>query len=237
MVSDREMRKILTFSTPYILQNLASLDFLNNNVQKVDGKLPFYDDMSQFAAVSSKKGKKEYVSKRQAIHLKDSWTLRFTSSRGIGTVRLSNAKKSGDGRWNVADLLWDGTRDYNINAPDTTIRVPILYRDVTTAAGRAQGWQGLTKAFKEANKYKGIGTTVPQTIRGHHTGTMSFYNRYTGQMNWNRHFRRGIRNELVTSFRQFILLCVENGIRTGLQTMETEGILRAKITNVSVRIV
>jgi len=235
MVSDRTMRAVLRYSTPFILENLASLDFLNNNVQKVDGKTPFYDDMSQFAAMASKKGKKEYVSKRPTIHLKDSWMLRISSSGGIGIVRLSNTKRSGDGRWNIADLLWYGTHDYNIDAPDVSMRVPVLYHDIVSAGTGKGGWTGMAAAFKRTARLQHR-DYVTQTIKGHHTGAMSFYNRYLGKMQWNRHFRRGIRNELVQTFKRYILLCVENGIRMGLTRMEEEGLLRSAITNVSVRI-
>ena len=235
MVSDRTMRAVLRYSTQYILENLASLDFLNNNVQKVNGKTPFYDDMSEFAGMASKKGKREYVSKRPTIHLKDSWTLRISSSGGVGIVKLSNAKRSGDGRWNIADLLWYGTSDYNINVPDTKIRVPVLYHDIVSAGVGSGGWKGMAAAFKRNARLQDK-ESILTTIKGHQTGGMTFYNRFTGTMNYNRHFRRGIRNELVTSFRQFILLCVENGIRTGLQRMEAEGKLRSAIKDISVRI-
>jgi hypothetical protein len=235
MVSDRTMRAVLRYSTPFILENLASIDFLNNNVSKVDGKTPFYDDQSQFAAMASKRGKKEYVSKRPTIHLKDSWMLRISSSGGIGIVRLSNAKRSGDGRWNIADLLWYGTHDYNIDAPDVSMRVPVFYKEAIFSAvpgvGRTQA-----EAIKNLRKYRGKDYIDQLVNKGHHTGAMSFYNRYLGKMQWNRHFRRGIRNELVQTFKRYILLCVENGIRTGLTRMEEEGLLRSAITNVSVRI-
>ena len=235
MVSDREMRKILQFCTPYIMVNLMSLDFLNNNTQKVDGKTPFYDDESRFAGMvgGGKRGKREYVSKRPTIHLKDSWVVRISSSGGVGTVRLTNGKRDSTGKWNIADLLWKGTRDYHIDQPTIAIDVPILYSTLQSAA-RGSGWKGVKDTFKTMNA---AGTTKRQTlIRGHHTGAMTFYNRYTGKMNYNRTFRRGIRSELVTSFKQFILLCVENGIRAGIQRMEEENLLRVVVKDVSVRV-
>ena len=232
MTSTRTMRAVLTTSQPLILDNLASLDFLNNNVSKVNGKTPFYDDMSQFAGMVSKRGKREYVSKRPTIHLKDSWSLRFTVRDGVGTIRLTNSKKSGDGKWNVADLLFDGTRDYHINEESVWIPVPILYSNLMQAS-RGSGWKGVAQTFKALNQAGTI--KMQRLIKGHNTGAMTFYNRYTGTWNYNRTFRRGIRNELVTSFKQFILLAVENAIRAAIAQMESEGTLNTKITDVKVR--
>ena len=234
MTSNRTMRAILTVSQPLILENLASLDFLNNNVQSVNGKVPFYDDMSQFAGMVSKRGKREYVSKRPTIHLKDSWTLRFTVKDGVGTIRLTNSKKSGDGKWNIANLLWDGTRDYHINEASVWIPIPILYSNLMQAS-RGSGWKGIAQTFKALNQAGTI--KMQRLIKGHNTRAMTFYNRYTGTWNYNRTFRRGIRNELVTSFKQFILLAIENGIRAAIAQMETEGTLNTRIKDISVRIV
>lgn len=214
------MRAVLEASTPFILANLASLDFLNNNVHPIGGKTPFYDDMSEFAAKASKRGKREYVSKRSTIHLKDSWSLRFTVNGGVGTVRLTNSKMSGDGRWNVSDLLWNGTRDYRINEASVWIPVPIIYSTLMSAS-RGSGWKGLAQSFKAMNQSGKIKNQ--RIVKGHNTGAMSYYNRYAGQMFYNQTFRRGIRDELVTSFKQFILLAVENGIRTALVHMEKQG--------------
>ena len=234
MTSNRTMRAVLTTSTPLIIENLASLDFLNNNVQSVGGKTPFYDDMSQFAGMvsSSKRRKREYVSKRPAIHLKDSWSLRFTVREGVGTIRLTNSKTSGDGKWNIADLLFNGTRDYHINEDSVWIPVPILYSDLINAS-RGSGWKGIAQTFKAMNKAGTI--KMQRLIKGHNTHAMTFYNRYTGTWNYNRTFRRGIRNELITSFKQFIILAVENGIRAAIAQMETEGTLKSKVTDIKVR--
>jgi hypothetical protein len=227
------MRAVLEASTPFILANLASLDFLNNKVPLVGGKTPFYDDMSQFAGMASKKGKREYVSKRSTIHLKDSWMLRFTVNNGVGTIRLTNSKMSGDGKWNVSDLLWAGTHDYRINEASVWMPVPILYSTLMSAS-KGPGWKNLAKTFKTMNE---AGTVKRQKIvRGHNTGAMSYYNRYAGKMFYNQTFRKGIRDELVMTFRQFILLAVENGIRSAISQMEKEGSSNPMVKDVHVSV-
>lgn len=223
MVRPGEFRKILAYSVPFIMDNLSSVDFLNNNVQKVDGKTPFYDDATHYARMI-----KRNTSPRPTIHLKDSWRMTYSVRGKVGIVRLYNSKRSADGKWVIADLLWYGTRDYNINEPDIRITTPILYGDVTAMEyGRSRGFA------RSALKGKAFSTKI---IRGHHTKAMTFYDRYRERWFYNRHFRRGIRNELVVSFRQYILLCVENGIRRALAEMEDKRLLVSIIKDVHVSV-
>jgi hypothetical protein len=120
--------------------------------------------------------------------------------------------------------------------PEVKIEVPIMYKSIGQYDIGNKGWKGLAKAFKDQARRK-VGSTVTQIlIKGHHTGGMTFYNRYTGHWNYNRPFRRGIRDELVTSFRQYIILCVENGVRSAIEEMIREGILKSKITDVHVKV-
>jgi len=235
MITDKTLRKIISYSTPFILDNLASLDFLANNVQKVDGKTPFYDNETETGLRPyARKGKMPAVRNRSKIHLKDSWQLRFTVGGGIAKVKLLNTKRSSDGKWNISDLLWYGTRDYEINVPDIVLPVPIFYKpqvfSTIPGVGRTQA-----EAIKNLRKYRGR-DVIMQTIKGHQTGAMTFYNRYTGHMNYARESRRGIRSELVTSFKDYILLCVKDGIRKGAAEMYDKNLIRNKIINVSVRV-
>ena len=230
----------MMYSVPYINENLQSVDFLNNNVQKVQGKTPFFDDETPNMMVQPKKGGMPKVRTRPSIHLKDSWHVDFTTHEKDNTaiIKLTNSKKTADGKWVVADLLWFGTREYQIDAPTIKIDVPIVYRSVAEVATTRKGWKGVAEAFKRSGRsFKNQGQTVRQTVfEGHHTGAMSFYNRYAGKWFYNKTFRRGIRNALVTSFKEYILLCVENGIRKGIQEMLDEGILKTEITDIHVRI-
>ena len=54
--------------------------------------------------------------------------------------------------------------------------------------------------------------------------------------NYNRKSRLGIRDAIVTSFHEYILLCVENGVRNAITMMEREGILRVHIKDVHVSV-
>ena len=94
MVSDAEFETILNYSFPYIKQNLQSVDFLNNHVQKVDGKVPFFDDDTRPMQVFPSKGKMPHVKVRPTIHLKDSWSIETSVKNGVGYVYLSNGKVS-----------------------------------------------------------------------------------------------------------------------------------------------
>lgn len=232
-----KMYWVMMYATPYILANLASLDFLNNNVQKVDGKTPFYDDETRNMSVRGRKGMMPSVRTRPTIHLKDSWVMRFTvrETDNKAVVYLTNTKKSNDG-YTIANLLWDGTRPYSKDMPDVKIEVPVMYKSIAQYDIGNKGWKGLAAAFKDKSRRK-VGSTVTQTlVKGHHTGGMTFYNRYTGHWNYNRPSRRGIRDELVTSFRQYILLCVENGVRSAIEEMTREGILKTTVTDIHVKV-
>jgi hypothetical protein len=228
---------IMMYATPFIAENLASIDFLKANTQKVDGKTPFYDDDTPRIQAFKKKGAMPFVRTRTTIHLKDSWVIRFSvrEKDNVAIVKLSNTKQSKDG-WNVADLLWKGTRPYNIHEPTITLDVPIMYKSVADpGVQRSPGWKGLATAFKRLNRLQG--KTIRQTlIKGHDTGRMTFYNRYTGHWNYNRTYRRGIRDELVTSFKEYIVKCVEDGVTRAIDFMTDEGILRSRIIGIHVKV-
>ena len=222
MVSQRTMGIILSFSVPYIRENLSSIDFLNNNVQKVDGKIPFFDDMQGFLAADP--AQQKWVSKRPTFHMKDQWRVDVSAKDDVGYVYLTNAKRTADGRWLIADLLWTGTRPYNISVPTT-------FKQVMVSAVPGVG-QTQYPSLKQWRKYR----QPEPLVRGHETASMFFYNRFSGHFNYNRHSRLGIRDILVRSFKEYILLCVENGIRAAISMMEREGILLSRIENVRVRI-
>jgi len=229
----------MMYATPYIAENLASLDFLKGNVNQVDGKTPFYDDETPRMQVSKRKGSMPFVRTRTTIHLKDSWVIRFsvTENENKAIVKLSNTKRSNDG-YNVADLLWEGTRPYGSNVPTITMDVPILYKNIADIGVlRPGGWKGLAAAAKKMNRLQGKSTIQQIIQKGHHTGAMTFYNRYTNRYSYNRTHRLGIRDQLVTSFREYIVKCVEDGVLKAIEFMENEGILRSRITKVNVRIV
>ena len=215
MVTARTMGIILAYSVPYINQNLSSVDFLAAHVKTIDGKLPFFDNETE----------KKDLRRSGNIHLKDSWRIEVSGTAdNTGMVYLSNSKRTKDGAWFVADLLWNGTQPYFIN-------VPVIYSDVIVSAVPGVG-QTQFPQFKQWRKYR-----APEPLqRGHQTKGMTFYNRYTGHWNYNRTNRRGIRDAIVTSFREFILLCIENGVRKSIQMMTNEGILRVEIKDVHVRI-
>lgn len=235
-----QIRRVMEYAVPIILGNLASIDFLNNNVQSVGGKTPFYDDESARVQAFPKKGRMPGGRIRPSIHLKDSWYMTYTvrASEGKAIIRLYNRKKTADGKWVVADLLWYGTRDYNISAPELKVTVPVMYRSVAESAGSRKGWKGLASSFRASGKsFNREGQPVTQTLLpGHNTGRMSFYNRYAGKWFYNQKFRKGIRNELVTSFRQYILLCIENGIRQAVTEMEAKNLLTVRVNDVHVRV-
>ena len=117
MVTQRTMGIILSYSVPYIRENLSSLDFLNNHVQKIDGKVPFFDDMQGFLAADP--AQKKWVEKRPTIHMKDQWRVDVSAKGDTGYVYLTNDKKTADGKWIIADLLWYGTGPYRISEPTT----------------------------------------------------------------------------------------------------------------------
>jgi hypothetical protein len=125
----------------------------------------------------------------------------------------------------VADLLWYGTGPYQIS-------VPTVYSDVMVSAVPGVG-QTQFPSLKQWRKYR-----APEPLlQGHQTGKMFFYNRYSGHFNYNRVARRGIRDVLVKSFHDYILLCVENGVRKAIEMLQNEGRLNIKITDVKVRAV
>jgi hypothetical protein len=230
---------IMMYATPYIMENLSSLDFLKANANQVDGKTPFYDDETPKMRVSKRKGAMPFVRTRTTIHLKDSWVMRFTvrEKDNVAIVKLSNTKRSADG-YNVADLLWEGTRPYGSNVPTLTMDVPILYKNLADIGVlRPGGWKGLAAAAKKMARLQGKSTIQQIIQKGHHTGAMSFYNRYTGHYNYNRTYRRGIRDQLVTTFREYIVKCVEDGVFRAIEMMTNEGILRARIKGIHVRVV
>ena len=107
MVTQRTMGIILSYSVPMIRENLSSIDFLNNHVQKIDGKVPFFDDMQGFLAADP--AQKKWVEKRPTIHMKDQWRVDVSAKGDTGYVYLTNDKKTADGKWIIADLLWYGT--------------------------------------------------------------------------------------------------------------------------------
>jgi hypothetical protein len=222
MVTEKTMAIILAYAVPLINQNLSSVDFLNNHVQKIDGKTPFYDDMSAMNALDPAKSK--HVMKRSNIHMKDSWSVNVSAKGDVGYVYLDNSKRTSDGRWKVADLIWKGTGPYQVF-------LPTVYAQTLVSAVPGVG-QTQFPSLKQWRKYR----TPEPVLQGHQSGKMSFYNRYTGHWNYNRTSRRGIRNEIVTSFHDYILLCVENGVRKAIEMMENEGLLIAKIKDVHVRI-
>lgn len=217
MVTQRTMGLILSYSVPYIRENLSSIDFLNNHVQKIDGHIPFYDDVSEF--LNQKK-----TNKRPTIHMKDQWRVDVSARGDTGYVYLTNQKRSADGRWIISDLLWYGTGPYQINVPTT-------YKETLVSAVPGVG-QSQYPSLKQWRKYR---APEPEA-QGHHTGAMTFYNRYTGRMNYNRRSRLGIRDILVTSFRDYILLCVENGVRAAINMLTEENMLNIEIKDVKVRI-
>ena len=235
--SKRKMYWIMMYATPFILENLASLDFLNSNVKKVDGKTPFYDDETPRIMPFKRKGQMPYVRTRTTIHLKDSWVLRFSvrEKDNVAIVKLSNTKRSKDG-WDVSQLLWEGTKTYHINVEPVVLDVPVMYNSIADLGVlRPGGWKGMAAAFRKMQRLQG--KTVRQTlIKGHHTGAMTFYNRYTGQWNYARTSRKGIRDVLVQSFREYIVKCVEAGVEKAVEFMTTERILHSRITGVRVRI-
>lgn len=206
---------ILAYAVPYINENLSSVDFLAAHVNTVDGVLPFYDTETE------KKDRR----RSSGVHLKDSWRIEASGTAdNTGIVYLSNSKRTSDGTWFVADLLWNGTRPYFIS-------VPTIYSEVVVSAVPGVG-QTQFPSLKQWRKYR-----APEPLsRGHQTKGMYFYNRYSGHWNYNRTFRRGIRDKLVTSFREFILLCIENGVRKSIQMMRAENILRVEIKDVHVRV-
>lgn len=222
MVSEKTMALILAYSIPYIKENLSSIDFLNNHTQKIDGRVPFFDDISGFLAADP--AMQKWVSKRPTIHMKDQWRVDVSAKGDTGYVYLTNAKKTANGRWIIADLLWYGTGPYQISVPTT-------FKEVMVSAVPGVG-QTQYPSLKQWRRYR----QPEPLVRGHETGKMFFFNRYTGVFNYNRTSRLGIRNILVTSFREYILLCVENAIRRSIEMMENEGILMSKITDVHVRV-
>jgi hypothetical protein len=227
MVSARTMGIILAYSIPMINENLSSIDFLNNHVQKIDGRVPFFDDMSGMIGLDTGKGgKSKFVFKRSSIHMKDSWRVEVSGTAdNTGMVYLSNSKRTGDGRYYVADLLWTGTGPYQIF-------LPTVYQDVMVSAVPGVG-QTQFPSLKQWRKYR-----APEPLlQGHSTGAMTFYNRYTGHWNYKRQARRGIRTEIVTSFHDYILLCVKMGVLKAIEMLENEGRLNTKINDVKVRAV
>lgn len=216
MVKARTMGIILAYAVPYINSNLSSVDFLTAHVSRVNGKLPFYDTET------------EKIDFRRSgnVHLKDSWRIEVSGTAdNTGMVYLSNSKRTKDGAWNVADLIWNGTRPYFIS-------VPTIYSDVIVSAVPGVG-QTQFPQLKQWRKYR-----APEPLqRGHHTKGMSYFYRYAGKWFYNQNHRGGIRDSLVTSFREFILLCIENGIRKAIEMMTKEGILLSRIEDVHVRIV
>jgi hypothetical protein len=222
--SKSKMYWIMMYSTPYIQENLSSIDFLNNHVQKIDGKVPFFDDMSGFLAADP--AQKKWVEKRPTLHMKDQWRVDFTVRErdNAAIVKLTNDKKTADGKWIVADLLWYGTGPYHISQQTT-------YKQTLVSAVPGVG-QTQYPSLKQWRKYR---APEPE-VQGHETKAMFFYNHYTGHFNYNRKSRLGIRDILVTSFHDYILLCVENGVRAAITMMEREGILRVHIKDVHVSV-
>ena len=222
MVSEKTMAIILAYSVPYINENLKSLDFLNNNVQKVDGKTPFFDDMRGFLAADP--AQEKWVRKRPTIHMKDQWHVDVSAKGDVGYVYLDNSKRTSNGRFKVADLIWYGTGPYQISVPTT-------FKQVMVSAVPGVG-QTQYPSLKQWRRYR----QPEPLVRGHETGAMFFYNRYTGHFNYNRTSRLGIRDILVRSFKEYLLLCVENGVRRAVEMMTNEGILLSRITDVHVRV-
>lgn len=222
MVTQRTMGIILSYSVVYIRENLSSLDFLNNHVAKIDGRVPFFDDISGF--LNADPAQQKWVSKRPTIHMKDCWRVDVSAKDDIGYVYLTNSKKDSTGRWIVSDLLWTGTGPYRISVPTT-------YKQTLVSAVPGVG-QTQYPSLKQWRKYR---EPEPE-VRGHETKAMFFYNRYTGHFNYNRHSRLGIRDAIVTSFHDYILLCVENGIRRAIDLMTAEGLLNVQITDVHVTV-
>ena len=222
MVTARTMGIILSFSVPMINENLSSIDFLNNHVQKIDGKLPFWDN--ETIPQEMAKGIKR-KNARSVIHMKDSWSVNVSAKGDVGYVYLDNSKRSADGKWKVADLIWYGTGPYQIF-------LPVVYADVLVSAVPGVG-QTQFPSLKQWRKYR-----APEPLfQGHDTGKMTFFNRYTGNWNYNRIARRGIRPQIVTSFHDYILLCVKMGILKAIEMMRNEGKLNIRITDVKVRAV
>ena len=221
MVSEKTMAIILAYSVPYINENLKSIDFLNNKVQKVDGKTPFYDTETIPAERAKGIARKN---PRSPIHMKDQWRVDVSAKGDVGYVYLTNAKKTADGKWIVADLLWYGTGPYQISVPTT-------FKQVMVSAVPGVG-QTQYPSLKQWRRYR----QPEPLVRGHETGAMFFYNRYTGHFNYNRTSRLGIRDILVRSFKEYLLLCVENGIRRSCEMLERENILNVHIQDVHVRV-
>ena len=213
---------ILAYAVVYIRENLSSVDFLNNNVQRIDGKIPFFDDMQGLLAADP--AQQKWVSKRPTIHMKDQWRVDVSAKGDVGYVYLTNDKKTSDGRWIVADLLWTGTGPYNISVPTT-------YKQTLVSAVPGVG-QTQYPSLKQWRKYR---APEPET-QGHQTKGMFFYNRYSGHFNYNRQSRLGIRDIVVTTFHDYILLCIENGVRAAIMMLEREGILKVHISDVHVSV-
>ena len=222
MVTQRTMGIILSYSVPYIRENLSSLDFLNNHVQKIDGKVPFFDDMQGFLAADP--AQKKWVEKRPTLHMKDQWRVDVSAKGDTGYVYLDNSKTTSDGKYKIADLIWTGTGPYRISEPTT-------YKQALVSAVPGVG-QTQYPSLKQWRKYR---APEPEQ-RGHETKAMFFYNRYQNHFSYNRKSRLGIRDAIVTSFHEYILLCVENGIRNAITMMEREGILRVHIKDVHVSV-
>ena len=221
MVTQRTMGIILSYSVPYIRENLSSLDFLNNHVQKIDGKVPFYDDETIPEELAKGIHRKN---PRSSIHMKDQWRVDVSAKGDTGYVYLTNDKKTADGKWIVADLLWYGTKPYNHFQPTT-------YKQTLVSAVPGVG-QTQYPSLKQWRKYR---APEPE-VQGHNTGLMTFYHRYSETWSYNRRSRLGIRDAIVTSFHEYILLCVENGVRAACTMMEKEGILRVHIKDVHVSV-
>jgi hypothetical protein len=222
MVSTKTMAIILAYSVPLINQNLSSVDFLTAHVKTIDGKLPFFDTetISQELAKGIKR-----KNPRSSVHMKDSWSVNVSAKGDVGYVYLDNSKRTADGRYKVADLIWYGTGPYQMF-------LPTVYSNVMVSTVPGVG-QTQFPSLKQWRKYR-----APEPVlQGHQTGKMTFYNRFSGHFNYNRIARRGIRDAIVTSFHDYILLCVENGVRKSIEMLQNEGRLNIKITDVKVRAV
>jgi len=220
MVTQRTMGIILSYSVPYIRENLSSIDFLNNHVQKIDGKVPFFDDES----AEMEKGKIFRKIPKSSLHMKDQWRVDVSAKGDTGYVYLTNDQKTADGKWIVADLLWYGTGPYHISQQTT-------YKQTLVSAVPGVG-QTQYPSLKQWRKYR---APEPE-VQGHETKAMWYYNRYAGKFFYNQKSRLGIRDIIVDSFHSYILLCVENGVRAAITMMEREGILRVHIKDVHVSV-
>lgn len=230
---------IIANSIPNILKFLSSVDSL----PVINGKTAFYDEERVNIRKAPKRGSPATLKKRIDIHLVDSWKITFTANERKRTaiIHLTNSRKTADGKWNVADLLWYGTRDYQIDAPEIKLTRPVIFTRLSEATPSKKGFQHLMKQIRALNK-QGYEFSSPDEMtkiiqKEHHTKAMTFYNRYTGTWAYNRKFRRGIRDILVVSFRDYILNCVEAGIRKTLSEMDDEGILPKSVTDVHVRVI